>query len=84
MQHGLGERGWRSNINGEWVSGPPTLPDHELAANRRDFEGNPINAVVVRRWQGKDYGPGGNTVFLTTALLACSGGPTGPDVRGGA
>jgi hypothetical protein len=23
--------------------------------------------VVVRQWQGKDYGPGGNTVFLTKA-----------------
>jgi hypothetical protein len=23
--------------------------------------------VVGRKWQGKDYGPGGNTVFLTNA-----------------
>jgi hypothetical protein len=26
--------------------------------------------VVVRRWQGKDYGPGGKTVFLTNASVA--------------
>ena len=28
---------------------------------------NPINAVVVRQWQGKDYGPGGKTGLLTNA-----------------
>ncbi len=37
VQHGRGERGWRSNINGEWVCGPDTLTDEELAANRRDW-----------------------------------------------
>jgi predicted acyl esterase len=37
VQHGLGERGWRSNINGDWVSGPRTLSDEELAANRRNW-----------------------------------------------
>jgi predicted acyl esterase len=37
VQHGLGERGWRSNINGGWVSGPRTLSAQELAANRRDW-----------------------------------------------
>ena len=36
-------------------------------ANRRDFQAHPINAVVVRKWQGKDYGPGGKTVFVTNA-----------------
>ena len=39
------------------------------SANRRDFQANPINAVVVRKWQGKDYGPGGKTVFLTNASV---------------
>ena len=42
-------------------------PEHERYANRRDFQPNPINAVVVRQWNGKDYGPGGKTVFLTNA-----------------
>jgi uncharacterized protein len=37
VQHGLGERGWRSNINGEWVCGPSTFTDEELAANRKDW-----------------------------------------------
>lgn len=40
-------------------------PEHERQAHRRDFQPNPINAVVVRQWHGKDYGPGGKTVFLT-------------------
>ena len=42
-------------------------PKYERQANRRDFQPNPINAVVVRQWHGKDYGPGGKTVFLTHA-----------------
>ena len=37
VQHGRGERGFRSNINGEWVSGPATLSETELVANRRDW-----------------------------------------------
>jgi uncharacterized protein len=37
VQHGRGSRGWKSNINGEWVAGPVTLSDDELAANRRDW-----------------------------------------------
>jgi hypothetical protein len=45
-------------------------PAHERQANRRDFQPNPINAVVVRRWHGQDDGPGGTTVFLTHAPVA--------------
>ena len=44
-------------------------PEHGRAHNRRDFEANPINAVVVRQWHGRDYGPGGKTVFLTNASV---------------
>ena len=36
VQHGRGERGLRNPNNGELVSGPPTLSDEELAANRRE------------------------------------------------
>jgi len=38
VQHGLGERGFRSRVTGELVSGPETLPEEELAKNRRDIE----------------------------------------------
>ena len=42
-------------------------PEHGRGHNRRDFQPNPINAVVVRTWNGHEYGPGGKTVFLTNA-----------------
>ena len=38
--------------------------------NRKDFEGNPINAVVVRMWNNKEYGPNRGTVFLTSLGVA--------------
>ena len=44
VQHGVGERGWRSNINGDWVSGPTTLDERKLAANRTDWKSDTRNA----------------------------------------
>src|SRR5262249_18765995 len=37
VQHGVGTRGYRSRMNGDWVAGPPTLTPEELGANRFDF-----------------------------------------------
>src|SRR5262249_17273588 len=37
VQPGRGTRGYRSRMNGDWVSGPPTLSEEELGANRNDF-----------------------------------------------
>ncbi|MGM0592373.1 MAG: CocE/NonD family hydrolase, partial [Halobacteriota archaeon] len=37
LQHGLGENGYRSRINGDLVSGPETLTPEELGANRADL-----------------------------------------------
>ena len=37
VQHGLGTRGFKSRFTGDWVSGPITLSEEELGANRRDF-----------------------------------------------
>lgn len=37
VQHGQGANGLRSGMNGDWVSGPATLTEEELGANRRDF-----------------------------------------------
>jgi hypothetical protein len=47
-------------------SGPA---EHGRQANRRDFQPHVINAVVVRPWQGRAYGPGGTTVFRTNAAV---------------
>jgi hypothetical protein len=38
VQYGLGERGLRSRVTGELVSGPETLPEETLQKNRRDIE----------------------------------------------
>ena len=37
VQNGRGSRGFRSRLTGDWVSGPETLSDEELGANRKDF-----------------------------------------------
>jgi uncharacterized protein len=37
VQHGVGRRGCRSRVVADWVSGPETLTEEELGANRRDF-----------------------------------------------
>jgi predicted acyl esterase len=37
VQHGVGAKGQRSRMNGDWVAGPSTLTAEELGANRFDF-----------------------------------------------
>ena len=37
VQHGVGKRGYRSRVAADWVSGPETLTEEELGANRRNF-----------------------------------------------
>jgi predicted acyl esterase len=37
LQHGYGDRGFRSRANGEWSAGPETLPDDALEANKFDL-----------------------------------------------
>jgi hypothetical protein len=73
-RHGQGRAAWSERLETEVVgiTGLTTddqygTPAHGRHANRRDFQANPINAVVVRKWHGKDYGPGGKTVFVTNA-----------------
>lgn len=39
-------------------------PEHTKTRNRKDFAGNPINAVIVRRWENRTFATGG-TVYLT-------------------
>jgi len=38
--------------------------EHARRRHRKDFEGHPLNAVVVLRWGGRSY-PKGGTVYLT-------------------
>jgi Transposase DDE domain len=76
VRHGQGRTAWRERLETEVVgiTGLTTSDqygtvEHGRHANRRDFQANPINAVVVRKWHGRDYGPGGKTVFLTNASV---------------
>jgi hypothetical protein len=76
VRHGQGKTAWTERRETEVVGieGLTTYdqygtPEHGRHHNRRDFEANPIHAVVVRQWHGRDYGPGGKTVFLTNASV---------------
>jgi hypothetical protein len=44
--------------------------EHAARANRRDFRGNLLNAVVVSAWQGVAYPIGEEKVFLTSLPVA--------------
>jgi hypothetical protein len=74
VRHGQGKTAWTERLETE-VAGMTELttddqygtPEQARHANRRDFQPNHINAVVVRKWHNRDYGPGGKTVFLTNA-----------------
>jgi len=74
VRHGQGRAAWTDRLETEVVGitglttdEPYGAPEHGRPANRRDFQAHPIKAVVARQWQGKDYGPGGKTVFVTNA-----------------
>ncbi len=76
VRHGQGKATWSERVETEAVGiaglttyEPYGTPEHWRHHNRRDFQPNLINAVVVRKWHGRDYGPGGNTVFLTNASV---------------
>jgi hypothetical protein len=61
VRHGPGQGAWSARLETEGVGitglttddheGPPEQACH---ANRRDFQANPLTAVVVRPWPGKD------------------------------
>ena len=77
VRHGQGKTACTERLETEVVgiTGLTTYdqygtPEHGRQHNRRDFEPNPINAVVVRKWHNRDYGPAGKTVFLTNASVA--------------
>jgi hypothetical protein len=76
LRHRQGKAAWQERLETEVVGiagltsadqyGTPEHGGHPLL---RDFQANPIHAVVVRQWNGKDFGPGGKTVFLTNASV---------------
>jgi hypothetical protein len=44
--------------------------EHRRRKGRKNFRANPINAVMVIRWDGKDYEPGKEKVFLTNLAVS--------------
>jgi hypothetical protein len=44
--------------------------EHRRRKGRKDFKANPINAVMVLRWDGRDYGSGKEKVFLTNLSVS--------------
>jgi hypothetical protein len=76
IRHGQGRTTWAERLETEviGIAGLTTYDQYGTVGHghhhiRHDFQPNPINAVVVRRWNGRDYGPGGKTVFLTNAAV---------------
>src|SRR5438477_4654158 len=71
VRHGHGKTATEERVRTELVGieGLTTYdsygdPEYSRQAQRRDYEGHPINAVVVRRWE--NWTPtGGGTVYLT-------------------
>jgi len=65
VRHGQGKAAYTERLETEVVgiTGLTTddqygTPEHGRHTNRCAFQGNLINAVVVRQWSGRDYGPG--------------------------
>jgi hypothetical protein len=76
VRHGQGKTAWTERLETEVVgmTGLTTYdrygtPEHGRAHHRCDVQPNLIHAVVVRKWNGHEYGPAGKTVFLTNAAV---------------
>ena len=50
IQHGYGDRGFRSRANGEWAAGPETLSDDDLKKNRFDLHGDFVGHPFDGEW----------------------------------
>jgi uncharacterized protein len=50
VQHGVGRRGARSRVTGEFVAGPVTLTEEELGANRADMVADHLKHDLDDEW----------------------------------
>lgn len=80
VQNGIGSRGARHPITGEWTCGPETLPDDVLKANRvdmwKEFIDNPLDGQYYR-----DRSPDPATIDMPF-LSAANWGGQGLHLRG--
>ena len=80
VQHGLGTRGKRSRVHGDLVSGPETLSDAEMDANRGDLGGE-IAANPLDNQYHRDHSADWDKVKVP--LLSCGNwGGNGLHLRG--
>ena len=80
VQHGLGERGPRSRVTGELVSGPETLSEEELAKNRFNLMGDVKSHTLDDQYQ-KDRSARWDDIEVP--LLSCGNwGGQGLHLRG--
>ena len=80
VQHGLGERGRRSKVTGELVSGPQTLSDEELEKNRADLWASLLENVTDTKYY-KDRN--GEMDKIVQPVLSCANwGGQGLHLRG--
>ena len=80
VQHGLGTRGKRSCVHGDLVSGPETLTDAEMDANRGDLGGE-IAANPLDNQYHRDHSADWDKVKVP--LLSCGNwGGNGLHLRG--
>src|SRR5262249_6244092 len=81
VQNGRGTRGFKSRMNGDWVSGPQTLSEEQLGRNRRDFYEDCISRKLDTDpyWQSRmpDW-----TKVKTPLLSAANWGGQGLHPRG--
>jgi hypothetical protein len=66
-----GKERWEGQVSVVGVAGLTSYDqygddEHARRANRKDFEGNALNAVVVTKWQGEEYEIGEEKVFLSS------------------
>jgi hypothetical protein len=56
VQHGVGENGFRSSMNGDWVAGPETLSPEELGENRADLDDDYLSNKLATAdyWQERN------------------------------
>jgi predicted acyl esterase len=80
VQHGMGERGYRSRVTGELVSGPETLSPEELKRNRIDLRKSLLSHPLDDRYY-RDRVPDWSKV-KTPFLSAANWGGVGLHPRG--
>ena len=70
IQHGVGSRGYRSRLNGDWVAGPETLTEEQLGANRSDFYRDCVENPLATDRYYRDRTP--NFAKITAPLFSAA------------